>query len=66
MRGVINCTEVVCVREEPDMNAGPIADLDNGTEVEIDISKSTDKFTNVCTAYGIEGYVLKRYVKTLG
>lgn len=62
-RGVIVCKEIICVREEPDMNSGPIYDLENGTEVMVDLNKSTEKFCNVCTAYGVEGYVLAKYVQ---
>lgn len=62
-RGTICCEEIICVRREPDLKSGPIACLENGTEVEIDMANSNSLFYDVCTAYGIEGYVLTEYVK---
>lgn len=62
-RGVICCEEIICVHREPDLDSGLIACLENGTEVEIDMKNSNDLFYDVCTAYGIEGYILAEYVK---
>lgn len=61
--GVISCTELICIREEPDMHCPPFAEIDNGTEIEVNTTFSNDKFCNICTAYGVEGYVLSKYVK---
>lgn len=61
--GRIVCAVVICVRSIPDMNAGPFCDLENGTEVIVDLDDSTSKFYRVSTTYGIDGYVPVQYVR---
>lgn len=59
----ISCHVTICVRPIPDMNAGPFCDLNNGTEVIVDLDDSTSKFYRISTPYGIDGYVPIRYVE---
>ena len=58
---VINCAKLN-VRAEPSVDADVICVLNANSEIEINVTKSTDKWFNVCTATGIEGYCMRQYV----
>lgn len=51
------------VRKEPNANAPVIKELAKGTEVMIDIEKSTEEFYSVATESGIEGFCMKKFVE---
>lgn len=60
--GVIaNCSKLN-VRTAPVANAEVVSVLDVNTEVEIDVANSTDEWFCVCTAAGIDGYCMKKFV----
>lgn len=50
------------VRCEPWPKAPIICEIEQNTEVEIDVAQSTDDFYKVCLASGIEGFCVKAYI----
>lgn len=58
---VINCTKLN-VRAEPNMTAEVLCVLDASSEIEIDPAKSTSEWVSVCTAVGIEGYCMRKFI----
>lgn len=63
--GVVNCWPFVFgyMSEQPDAASEPIMKLNAGSEVMVDLDNSTEDYYKVCTAVGVEGYCLKRYIK---
>lgn len=51
------------VRKEPNKDAEILAVINEGTEVVINKIKSTMDFYSVCTAAGIDGYCMKKFIK---
>lgn len=51
------------VRKHADVNSDVVWSITNGTEVEIDMSKSTDKFYKVSLTNGTEGYCVKDFIE---
>lgn len=51
------------VRKEPNKDAEILAVINEGAEVVINKIKSTMDFYSVCTAAGIEGYCMKKFIK---
>ena len=58
---VSNCTKLN-VRVEPAIDADVVCVLNSGTEIEINVNKSTDEWFSICTAAGIEGYCMRKFV----
>lgn len=58
---VINC-EKLNVRENSNLDATVICELEESAEVMIDLSFSTDDFYKVYMAAGIEGFCMKKYI----
>ena len=58
---VANCTKLN-VRVQPAADADVVCVLDNGTEIEINVNNSTDEWFSICTAAGIEGYCMRKFV----
>lgn len=58
---VYGCTRLN-VRSEPSSTASILCEIENKTEVEIDLDNSTDDFYKVCLASGIEGFCVKSYI----
>lgn len=50
------------VRKEPNKDAEVLAVINEGSEVIINKVKSTMDFYAVCTAAGIEGYCMKKFI----
>ena len=50
------------VRESASINANVLAVINEGSEVVINRIKSTVDFYAVCTAAGIEGYCMKKFI----
>ena len=59
---VINCAKLN-VRTDPSITSESICVLDVNSELEIDVTKSTDEWFSICTATGIEGYCMRKYVE---
>lgn len=51
------------VRKEPNKDAEILAVINEGAEVVINKIKSTMDFYSVCTAAGIDGYCMKKFIK---
>ena len=58
---VVNCAKLN-VRAEPTTDAAVVCVLDAMSEIEIDVAKSTDEWFKVCTAIGVEGYCMRKFV----
>lgn len=59
---VTNCVKLN-VRINPNTTAEVVCVLDVNTEVEIDVAKSNKDWFKVCTATGIEGYCMRKFVE---
>lgn len=60
---VANCMKLN-VRVEPSINSEVVYVLEVKTDVEINLDKSTDEWFYVCTAIGVEGYCMRKFVDT--
>lgn len=58
---VVNCAKLN-VREEPNTEAEIVCVLDVTSEIEIDVEKSTTAWFKICTATGVEGYCMRKFV----
>lgn len=62
VEGVIaNCAKLN-VRVAPNATADVLCILNVASEIEIDLAKSTDEWYHVCTATGVEGYCMRKFV----
>ena len=59
--GKVNCV-ALNVREQPNTETLSLAIVHKDMKLRIDIDSSTDEWFAVCTATGIEGYCVKKYV----
>jgi uncharacterized protein YgiM (DUF1202 family) len=59
---VVDCAKLN-VRKAPAVNADVVCVLDKGSQVEINMPKSKKEWFSVCTAAGIEGYCMRKYVE---
>ena len=58
---VTNCKKLN-VREKPRTDATIICEVDYQTELVINEKESTEEFYKVCTAAGIEGFCMKKFI----
>jgi len=58
---VTNCKKLN-IREKPRTDATIICKVDYQTELMIDEKESTEEFYKVCTAAGIEGFCMKKFI----
>lgn len=58
---VVNCAKLN-IREEPDAHADVVCVLDAMSEIVIDANKSDNVWLKVCTASGISGYCMRKFV----
>lgn len=59
--GFVNC-QFLNLREQPSLESEVLKCLENGHEVLIDESNSTNEFYKVYTASGIEGFCMKQFI----
>lgn len=59
---VVDCTKLN-VRAKAKVTAEVVCVLDAASEVKIDVAKSTKDWFKVCTASGVEGYCMRKFVK---
>lgn len=59
---VFNCAKLN-VRKLADKNSDPVAKIDNGDIVKIDMENSTNEFYKVLTKTNISGYCVKEFIK---
>lgn len=62
-KGVVTGCDKLRVRSEPRFGNNVICEIDRGTKVMIDRSKSTFEYYKIYTETGIEGYCQKPYIK---
>lgn len=58
---VINCAKLN-VRAKPNTDSNVVCILDANSEIEVNIEKSTDEWVSVCTATGVEGYCMRKFM----
>ena len=58
---VVDCAKLN-VRAEPSTDAEIVCVLDVMSEIEIDVNKSSNTWFKICTATGIEGYCMRKFV----
>ena len=58
---VANCDQLD-IFEEPDESSSVVTTLREHAEVMVDSDELEGKFYKICTAAGVEGYCLKRYI----
>lgn len=59
---VVGCSKLN-VRAEADLFADIVCVLDNRSEIAIDVNKSNRDWFYICTATGIEGYCMRKFVE---
>ncbi len=62
VKGVISGCRKLYVRKKPNKGSVHLCILDAGTEVTVNTAESTEDFYKVCTAAGIEGYCMKKFM----
>lgn len=60
---VVGCKNLN-IRHTPSLDAKVVQIVECGSEVMIDMEKSTGNFYEVCTASGAEGYCMKKFIET--
>lgn len=60
--GIVTDCFSLNVREKPNKNAAIISELKVSSEVMIDEEGSTRDFYKICTATGIEGFCMKKFI----
>lgn len=60
---VVDCAKLN-VRAEPSVHATVLGVLDSMSEIEIDVANSNNEWVKVCTAIGLEGYCMRKYIDT--
>ena len=60
--GIVKGCTKLNVRAEPNGDADVLTTLSVSSEVMIDETESTEDFYKVCTASGMEGYCMKRFI----
>lgn len=60
--GVVDNCDKLNVRRNPTLSATPLAVINKGDEVQIDTANSTDEWYKICTANGVEGYCMKKFI----
>jgi len=58
---VTNCKKLN-LREEPKKDSAIVCEVDYQTELMIDENESTEEFYKVCTAAGIEGFCMRKFI----
>lgn len=58
---VTNCIKLR-VRQEPNSDATVLGEIDALTDVQVEMSESTEDFYKVCTASGLDGYCMKKFI----
>lgn len=61
-KGHITGSPKVYLRSKPDKNSDPLTILDENDQVEITDKNASEDFYKVCTATGLEGYCMKKFV----
>lgn len=60
--GIVSDCSRLNVRRSPVPTAAVVGIVDRGASVQIDEEKSTAEFYKVCTASGVEGFCMKKFI----
>ena len=60
--GFVDNCESLRIRQVPNPVGEILTTISSGTEVEIDLDNSTNDFYKVCTATGLDGYCMKKFI----
>jgi uncharacterized protein YgiM (DUF1202 family) len=60
---VVDCTKLN-VRTRPAPGASVVTTIDVNTTVGINVEKSTNEWFYICAASGVEGYCMRKYIKS--
>lgn len=60
--GIVTDCVKLRVRKQPNTSSDVIHELEVSSEVMVDKTKSTDEFYKVCTAAGLDGYCMKKFI----
>ena len=60
--GVVTGCEKLFVRKEANKESNSLCIINKGSEVKINSAESTEDFYKVCTAAGVEGYCMKKFI----
>lgn len=60
--GVVTECVKLNIRKEPSKDADILCEVKFASELQVDLTKSTDDWYSVCTGAGIEGFCMKEYV----
>lgn len=61
IEGTVGC-EKLNVRSDATIDSEPVGIINRGSKVFIYEDESTDEFYKVCTATGLEGYCMKKFI----
>lgn len=59
---VFNCNKLN-VRVKPTSDADVLTVLEVGSEVKVDIGRSTSDWYKICTASGVDGFCMRKFIK---
>ena len=62
-RGIVKGCNMLNIRQTPSMTANVVDIIGEGTEVEVELTESTEDFYKICTAAGSEGYCMTTYIE---
>ena len=60
--GLVSNCKKLNVRERPTVHAPVVCEIVCQTELMVDEKESTEEFYKVCTAAGIEGFCMKKFI----
>lgn len=58
---VVNCAKLN-VRVNPSTNADVVCVLNAASEIEVNVAESNDEWVKVCTAIGVDGYCMRKFI----
>lgn len=61
--GIVTDCVRLNVRKEPQADAEIVCEVDSQSELMIDENQSSDEFYKVCTASGVEGFCVQKYIE---
>lgn len=63
--GVVTDCAKLNVRAEPTIDAEVVCVINAATELLVDEAESTEDFYKICTAAGVEGYCMRKFITVL-
>lgn len=63
--GKVKGCNMLNIRQKPSATANVVDIIGEGTEVEVELTESTEDFYKICTAAGSEGYCMTKYIEII-